>query len=319
MFRSIWDDVKREFNYGNMVTRIIMVNVGVFIFVHLVHFFLWVSMQRSGTPPSVLFQNFIHFFCVSADWKFLLTHPWGIVTHMFLHQGVFHILWNMLFLFWFGRIVGDFISNERVLPLYLLGGLAGAAMYLITENVYSTGSSFALGASAAVMAIVVAAGTISPDYIVRLLFLGNIKLKYIVIFLVLLDIIAVPNSGGNTGGAFGHLGGALFGFVFVRQLREGNDMAVPVNNFFDRIIRFFTNLFQPDPVRKGPRVVYKRPTKERVVKGNGGGKAKKSAGSRHTDLSHQEQLDAILDKIKQTGYESLSPEEKEFLFKASKK
>lgn len=121
-------------------------------------------------------------------------------TSMFLHEGFWHLLWNMLFLYWFGRIVGDFIGDQRILPLYLLGGLTGAVVFFISANLlpYGMGGRFALGASAGVMAIVVAAGTISPDYIMRLLLLGDVKLKYIVAVLVFLDLILIPN-GGNTG------------------------------------------------------------------------------------------------------------------------
>lgn len=312
MFQSIWEDVKREFSYGNMVTRIIIINVAVFVSIHLVNLILYVS---NGGTPSPYFDKMVNFLSMSSDWKFVLTHPWGIITHMFLHVGFWHILWNMLFLYWFGRIVGDFIGNQRVLPIYLLGGLAGAAIYFLTANIMpygSMGARFALGASGAVMAIVVAAGVIAPDYIMRLLFLGDVKLKYIVFVLVLLDLISIANDS-NTGGHLAHLGGAAMGWIFVRQLRDGNDWAMPINNMLNSITRFFRNLTssrQP----KGPRVVYKNPNrKARATAGKAG------PVTDEDDLSHQEQLDAILDKIKQSGYDSLSEEEKEFLFNASKK
>ncbi|MDX1667084.1 MAG: rhomboid family intramembrane serine protease [Saprospiraceae bacterium] len=310
MFSSIWEDLKREFNYGNMVSRIIIINVGVFVLVHLVNLILFVA---NGGQPSPLFREFIHFFSMSSDWKYLLTHPWGIITSMFLHEGFWHILWNMLFLYWFGRIVGDFIGNQRVLPIYLLGGIAGAILFFLSANFlpYGDGGRFALGASAGVMAIVMASGVIAPDYIVRLLFIGDVKLKYIVGVLVILDVFGIANNI-NTGGHFAHLGGAVFGWVFIKQLREGNDWAQPVNNILDSIGNFFNNLFSGVSTGRGPRVVYRNKTKSRR-QGRGG------AASDTEDVSHQERLDAILDKIKQSGYESLTEEEKEFLFNASKK
>ncbi len=312
MLGSIWEDVKREFSYGNMVTRIIIINIAVFVLLNLT----WVILRIAhgwDTPP--IYTSIQRFFMMSSDWWHNLTHPWVIITHMFLHKGFWHILWNMLFMYWFGRIVGDFIGNQRILPIYLLGGLVGAVFFFASANllpIYGNGTSYALGASAAVMAIVAAAGAIAPDYIIRLLFLGDIKLKYIVGALILLDLIGFAGDI-NTGGHIAHLGGALFGFLFVRQLREGKDWSQPVNDLIDRIRQFFNSLHSPTPAaRKGPRVVYRNTSKKpRSRKGN--------AVSDNEDLSHQEKLDAILDKIKRSGYDSLSEAEKEFLFNASKK
>lgn len=309
MLQSIWDDVKREFGYGNMVTRIIIINIVVFVIVNLTDLVLYIG---NGGKPSPFYETFLHFFCMGADWKFFLTHPWGLITSMFLHEGFWHILWNMLFMYWFGRIVGDFIGNQRILPIYLLGGIAGGLMYFITANLLpygEMGGRFALGASGAVMAIVVAAGAIAPDYIMRLLFIGDVKLKYIVAVLVFLDLILIP-KGGNTGGHFAHLGGAAFGWFFVFQLRNGNDWSAPINKLSDGISRFFSRLFSGG--RQGPKVVYRNPNRRQSDR-------RGNAASDSNSKGHQERLDAILDKIKQSGYNSLSKEEKEFLFNASKK
>ncbi|MEZ5041106.1 MAG: rhomboid family intramembrane serine protease [Saprospiraceae bacterium] len=311
MFRSIWDDVKREYSYGNMVTRIIIINLAFFVIVKL----LWVVLMigNAWVEPEI-YRTISRFFMISSDWKHNLTHPWVIITHMFFHQDVFHILWNMLFLYWFGRIVGDLLGNHRVLPLYLLGGLVGGIAYFITSKLLFQHTGFALGASGAVMAIVVAAGTTSPDYIMRLILLGDIKLKYIVGALVLLDVIGM-GSNINTGGRIAHLGGAFFGWVFVRQLREGNDLSISVNKLLAWLQQIFKGIKGGNPLdRKGPKVVYRNPNRKKMasnVKGN--------AASDYNDMSYQEQLDSILEKIKKTGYENLTEEEKEFLFNASKK
>ncbi len=313
MFQSIWEDVKREFGYGNMVTRIIIINVVVFVLVNLVKIILFIS---NGGTPSSAFDDILNFFCMSADWRFVLTHPWVPFTSMFLHEGFWHILWNMLFLYWFGRIVGDFIGNQRILPIYLLSGLMGGVFYFVSENILASGNpdSFALGASGAVMGIVVASAFISPDYIMRLLFLGDVKLKYIVLVLVFLDLISIANNI-NTGGHFAHLGGVAMGWLFVHQLRNGNDLAMPINNFFTRVSNFFQGVTESREPRRGPRMAYKNPNK---TKRSAAGKRAEPTTDEE-DLSHQEQVDAILDKIKQNGYDSLSEAEKEFLFNASKK
>lgn len=309
MLQSIWDDVKRQFSYGNAVIRIIIVNVAVFVLIHLVNLILFIV---NGGQPSPAFDALVDFFSMSSDWKYLLTHPWGLISSMFLHVGVWHILWNMLFLYWFGRIVGDFIGNQRVLPIYLLGGITGALLFFISANLmaYGAGGRFALGASAGVMAIVVAAGTIAPEYIMRLLLLGDVKLKYIVVALVFLDLIFIP-QGSNTGGHFAHLGGALFGWLFVRQLRSGNDLSLPVNQVLDTIQRFFLSIFSDK--RRRPKVVYRNPNRKEHFRNSKG-----NASSDSQRINQQERLDAILDKIKLSGYNSLTEEEKEFLFNASK-
>ncbi|MDX1942730.1 MAG: rhomboid family intramembrane serine protease [Saprospiraceae bacterium] len=314
MFQSILEDVKREFNYGNMVIRIIIINIAVFVVVIIAD----LIMKIVGGSTA----DFVQLFALNSGWKELLFRPWSIITHMFLHQGLGHIFWNMLILYWFGRIVGDFIGNQRVMPIYLLSGLSGAIAYLLIANVipllvqpippiFQVGG-YALGASAAVMGMVLAAGVISPDYIMRLLFLGDVKLKYIVGLLILLDLVALTRLQ-NTGGSFAHLGGAAMGWLFVRQLRNGVDWAMPINNILNTIGSIFKKGgLQRSP--KGPKVVYKNPSK----KARANVRTNVSVTDEE-DLPYQEQLDAILDKIKQRGYDSLSEKEKKFLFNASKK
>ena len=310
MLDSIWKDVKKEFSYGNMVTRIIFVNIGVFLFVYLVKLILRI-FHGGGPAFGPAFENFSNFLSLSGNLFFDLTHPWVLFTHMFLHFGFFHILWNMLFLYWFGRIVGDFIGNQRVLPLYLLGGLAGAVSYLIFANVAYGGEGIAYGASGAVNAIVVAAAVISPDYIIRLLFFGDVKLKFIAAIVVLMSLIGIANME-NTGGNIAHLGGALFGWFFILKLREGTDLSIGVNRILDKIVNLYKGVpeMAKTSSRKGPRMAYKNPNKKQ---------ARGNAASDVVDLSHQEKIDAILDKIKKSGYESLNAAEKEYLFNASKK
>lgn len=316
MFTSIWEDIKQQFSHGNSLTRIILVNIAVFVVVTLVRLILM------PVEDGFTYNDFLHFFTISSNGWHNLTHPWVLITHMFLHEQIFHILWNMLLLYWFGRIVGDLLGDQRVLPIYLLSGIAGGLTYFAMAQVLTSMSfgSYALGASAAFMGIVVVAGVIAPDYIISLLFLGDVRLKYIVAVLVLLDLVAI-SWNSNTGGSFGHLGGALMGYVIARQLQQGNDLTAPVNNLLQKISSFFKNLFGNE--RPRPTMAYKNPKVKQEQRTTTSRRARTSNKGDHAsdsqDLSHQEKVDAILDKIKQSGYESLSREEKEYLFNASKK
>lgn len=307
MLNSIWADVRSTFRYGNMVTRLIFLNVGVFVLINLVRLILFLANQ--GQLPEV-YHDLVHFFCMSKDGMFVLTHPWVVLTSMFVHTDFWHILWNMLFLFWFGRILGDLLGDRHILPVYILGGIAGGVAYFLSANffLFDHIGSFALGASAAVMAIVVAAGVTSPDYMIHLILIGAVRLKYIVAVLVFLDMIGIAGYN-NTGGHFAHLGGAFLGWLYVAQARRGHDWSKPVNRIVDAVHGFFDRMLNPAGPK--PKVAYRNPNLKKRASKN-----KETTSSQ--DRSYQEQLDAILDKIKDTGYNSLTEEEKEFLFNASK-
>ncbi|MEZ4985615.1 MAG: rhomboid family intramembrane serine protease [Saprospiraceae bacterium] len=323
MFGSIWEDIKREFSYGNMVSKLVIVNVMVFLAINLT----WVIIRVSnGYQDAPIFWDILSFFSISSNWLELLTHPWGLITNMFLHEGFFHLLFNMLMLYWFGRIVGDLLGDHRILPLYLLSGMAGAVVFFISANVLGyTSESIAYGASGAVMGIVIAAAALAPDMEIRLLLFGNVKLKYIAAVLLIIDIIGI-GSMNNTGGHFAHLGGAAFGFYFIYRLRQGDDLSAPINKAITAITDFFRRLGQPkdSAPRRGPKVAYKNPkasaTTGRGYAGRSASEAStKSTPREHDERSHQERVDAILEKIKESGYDNLTEEEKHFLFNASKK
>jgi hypothetical protein len=233
---------------------------------------------------------------------------------MFFHLEFFHILWNMLLFYWFGRVTGDFLGNHRILFLYFCGGIMGAVLFFLSANLLpygAGGTRMALGASAAIMAVVVAAGTIAPDYQFRLLFIGDVKLKFIVLALLIIDLISIT-ANTNTGGHFAHLGGAVFGWVFVRLLQEGHDLSLP----FNRMSAYFEHLFSSVRYSQRSNHPLKVIHRKNRPKANPGRKTEKKVGS---SLDYQAQVDHILDKIKREGYESLTAEEKEFLFQASKK
>lgn len=318
MFQSVWEDVKREFSYGNMVTQLIIVNSAVFVAMIIASLLLRIAVD----PDQFSYLDLQELFSISDSFWFNLKHPWVLITHMFMHAGFMHILFNMLILYWFGRIAGDFLGNQRILPLYLLGGLAGALAYFLSAQLgISSIGGHALGASAAVLAILVAAATTAPNYYMNLLFIGAVKLKYIAAVLILINLLSIAQFSPNTGGSIAHLGGAAFGWFFVFLLRQGTDLAQPVNVFLENVGNFFKALFgdkkedstAATETKKRPRpyAAFKKATKQKYKKSTRGNAAS-------DNISRQERVDAILDKIKQSGYDSLSVEEKEYLFNASK-
>lgn len=306
LFRSIWDDIRHTFRIGTMVNRLVIVNFGIFVLVKLVYLVLVLVYDRDIAP--VRLWEGLDWFCIPASAKALLFQPWSAFTHMFLHESFWHIVNNMFGLYIFGVIVGDLIGDRRVLPVYLLGGLAGGAMFMLSSLFMPEIGAYALGASGAVMALAGTALVIGPDYRVRLFLFGEVRVKYIVLVLLLFDLIGIANRY-NSGGHIAHLGGFAMGCLFVFRLRDGHDWADPVNRLLDRITGWFAPGTRRKPVKKRkPQKAYSG-----SLSSTKGGLAPKD------DASFQEKLDAILDKIKEKGYENLTAEEKEFLYNASKK
>jgi membrane associated rhomboid family serine protease len=306
VFKSIADDIRYQFQSGNTITRLIIFNVVIFLAIMI--FQLVLTLSAGFQDKSGMFHHVLSYLFLSQDLLWDLRHPWVLVTHMFTHLGLFHIVFNMLVLFWFGRISGDLLGDHRMLPLYLYSGLAGALVYLLTAPLIYSGSSNLHGASGAIMGIVAAAGLAAPDYQMRLLLFGDVRLKYVVLALIAISFIGI-GSMDNTGGNMAHLGGAAFGFFYVHLLRQGRDLTIG----FQRLVAF---------IRKPKNTSYK-PVKRKVTMEvrHKSGLTKRdrmtSAGSDQMD--DQEKLDYILDKIKKSGIESLSESEKKFLDDASQK
>jgi membrane associated rhomboid family serine protease len=289
-----------------MVTRLVIVNFGIFILVKIVYLIL--LLIYGPDFASAQMWAGLEWLCIPASGKALLFQPWSPVTHMFLHESFWHVVNNMFGLYIFGVIVGDLIGDRRVLPVYLLGGLAGGAFFMISSLFMPEIGSYALGASGAVMALAGTALIIGPDYRVRLFLFGEVRVKYIVLVLLLFDLIGIANKY-NSGGHIAHLGGFALGCLFVFRLRDGHDWAEPVNNLLDRITGWISPWRRRTPLKK-----------RKVQKAYSGSFSATRGGLAPKDeSSFQEKLDAILDKIKEKGYENLTPEEKEFLYKASKK
>ena len=289
----IIEEIKQSFRQGSSLTKLIYINLAIFVLVNLIP-----SLSSLFVRPGFEIDPW---FSLPADLGRLISKPWTLVTYMFLHRGFMHILFNVLWLYFLGRIFQDLLGEKRLVSTYILGGLSGAALYVIAYNLFPSfsdvlPSATAMGASASVMAIIVAIGTKAPNYIIRLMFLGEVKLKYIAIFFVVMDLISM--SDGNAGGHFAHLGGALFGFFYIKQLDSGKDWSLG----FYRWVSAFSSLFS-----------FKNKKKVKVVYKNKSGKK----AEQHTSSDDQKKVDGILDKISRSGYDSLSKEEKDILFRAS--
>lgn len=298
------NDFKSFYAKGNsMVRKLIIINVMVFLLVSLVGVAFWAI--GGSIAHKVNMDEFTRYFAVPASLSSLLTRPWTLLTYTFFHGGIQHILLNMIFLYWLGNIFQEYLGNKKVLTTYLWGSFFGAALYILAYNVMpvlmpSVPNAHIIGASAGVMAIVVGIGTFLPHYEISL-FRFFIPLKWIALGFVVLDFIMMPQS--NAGGHIAHLGGALFGFIYARHLRRSSKFVDSIEG----IGNFFGGIFKKKPkltvVKKQESPVYSTTTV--------------------ADLDEEfepspELVDAILDKINQSGYESLTSQERELLFKASK-
>jgi len=303
MFKSIYKDIKSQFDYGNNINRLIIVNAIVFVAVLLVK----VVIALSVGPPNYVEvqQKFVHIFTLPPELLTIIKRPWTIISHMFLHVDFFHFFFNMLILYWFGRIFGDLMGDRRVIPLYILGGLMGI-VFIQLGAVFGIAMAPALGASAAIMAIVIATAIVAPDYTLNLILLGPVKLKFIVLALIVMDLAGIANMN-NTGGHFGHIGGMVMGWLYVLMVQSGNDPANWMNKSYDTV----RDWFRPKPPKKSksPLSVKYKATVPR---------SKSSTRKSTMIVSSQDKLDSILEKISKKGIESLSDEERAFLDQASK-
>lgn len=294
---SILDDLKTEYRMGGVVQRLIFWNVGLFLIPLVLFSILNLSMDTSAFDWR---SGANDWFSLSANPADLLWKPWSILGYSFLHQGVLHILFNMMMLFFAGRLFLTFFTQKQLFGLYALSAIFAALVYIAGYSIFApTVSSKMVGASAAIMAILIATATYAPYYQIRLLLIGTVKLWHLAIVLVALDLIYA--AAENTGGHVAHLAGALFGFVYIRLLQNGTDLSKGVSIFLD----FFANLFKP-----------KKATPFKKVHRNTASKPR-AAAKPVKDLT-QKQIDDILDKISKSGYDSLTKEEKEFLFKVGK-
>ena len=292
-------NIKEIFLRGTSLMRLIYINVGMFVLIKVVTLFL-ILFKIDTTLITTYLE-------LPSNLTTLIYQPWSAITYMFLHTDVMHIFFNMISLYWFGRIALERLSQKQLVGLYILGGLAGAAMYVLSYNLFpyfsvAVHNSYLLGASGAVVAICVAAATLQPNYPIRLMFIGEVKLIWVAIGMVAISVFGI--TGNNAGGEFAHIGGAIWGYFYAKAWMKGKDYSQLVTS----VINWFTNTF-----KRTPKIKVKQGGKQTASR------VKTDAEYNKEKRANEAAIDAILDKIKQRGYESLTADEKRELFDRSKK
>jgi membrane associated rhomboid family serine protease len=297
---SLTQDIRDAFSRrDNAVNQLIIINAVVWAIVIIAHALLHISQSDD------VYVRLMRQLALSSNAMVLLRHPWTLFTYAVTHEDFFHVLFNMLNLYWFGQIIREYLGDRRLVSIYVLGALAGALFFLLAYNFLPIFRQQMLmgqqviGASAAITAIIVAAATLLPDYTFMIILLGPVKIKWIAAVVVLISVAGI--NGGNPGGEITHLGGALLGFLFVKQLKAGRDMGQPVVATGTWLGRVF---------QRGPAM---NVTHRNAASGAG----RPAASNAGPSATPPEEVDLILDKISRSGYESLSKEEKQKLFRAS--
>lgn len=298
---SVFNDIRTAFSRrDNALIQLLLLNGIVFVALVLIE----TIMKLSGTYEAY-YLNVVRQLQLPSDPAALLRHPWTVLTYAFTHESFLHILFNLLNLYWFGALIREYLGDRRLVSLYVLGALAGAVLFLLAFNLipalHRPGGVSLLGASAAVTAIIMAAATLLPEYTFMLFLFGAVRIKYIAAVVILLSFIAI--NQGNEGGGLAHIGGAILGYVFIKQLQAGRDLGRPVQAVGDWVTRLVTG----------------RPNL-RVSRGGAAAPAAATAAKKGVvGKPEQDEIDLILDKISRSGYESLSKDEKQKLFRASQR
>lgn len=289
---------------NNALILLIAINIIVFVILAFLKAVFFLRYESGSEARHLFNNNILNLFTLPADVSKIASQPWTLLTHMFAHDSIWHLLGNMLWLWMFGYIFLDLTGNRKIVPLYIYGAFAGALAFVLAYNFLpalrqSLPIAQALGASAGVMAIAVAVTTISPGYRIFPMLFGGIPIWVLTTIYLIIDLVSIPLS--NTGGHIAHLGGALTGFLFIYSFRKGYDWSGWMNIFFDWV----ANLFNPDKPKKGRNIkqelFYK--SEERPYK--------------KTPNITEQRVNEVLDKISQKGYNSLTEEEKDILKRAS--
>ncbi|MBR4219253.1 MAG: rhomboid family intramembrane serine protease [Bacteroidales bacterium] len=295
------DDIKRSYSQGSMLLKLIFINIGVFVVLHVL--VIGSLLMNAG-------NGILQWVELPSDLGLLLHRPWTLITYMFAHYGFLHILFNMLWLYWLGRIFMEYFSPKQLTGVYLLGGLGGALLFLLAYNSLPyfralPEPAFLKGASASVIAIVVATAVYAPDYRIGLLFLGEVPLKWVALVTVAIAVLGL--DAGNMGGNIAHIGGAIVGAWFGLRIKQGRDITRPLNAAIDAVVGLFNGRSW-----KLPKFEKKTTTKYNQAQAQ-------PRGARPAETVSEEELDKILGKIKVAGYDALTDEEKDKLFKASRR
>lgn len=292
MYNNIYN-LKYEFKQATILNRIIYINIAIFILLSIIDVFSFMFQFNNSPLLDRLY--------LPANIISLVKQPWSIISYMFLHNGLFHILFNMIWLHFAGKIFLQHLSGKQLLTTYILGGISGGFVFILAYNYIPifqglSSNASAVGASASVLAIMIAIATYAPKYAVQFPFFGFVKLKYIAIFIITIDLLSIPNS--NAGGHLAHIGGAIFGYIYITQMKKGKDYSIAFFNFLELLINTFK-------VRKKLKHTNKRPKSDYTFNSERSNK--------------QKEIDKILEKIAKSGYDSLNKTEKAALFNASKK
>ncbi len=299
MSHVLWREIQSTLRRNDgVVYRLLLVQVVIFFLLNLLRLPAFFANRPLDT--SLILQPV----ALPADLGLILKKPWTPVTYAFTHLGLLHLIFNLLVLFWFGKVFCEFAGGRRLFPLYLIGALCGALVFVAAYNLLPAltphlAHARLVGASAAVMAVMVATAMLVPDYTLFLLLIGPVRIKWIAIALLALSVLAIP--GANSGGALAHIGGALGGFMYIRLLQAGIDLSVS----WQRLERFIQSM----------RSMRRADRRKRIAVGKPVGKS--SHPEQSPPLSRQERIDRLLDKISASGYDSLTREEKEFLHRIS--
>jgi len=307
---DIFSELRDAFRHrNNGLMKLILINVVVFLTLASVNVVLWLAGNNT------IVSHVLEWISLnSTPFKFI-TRPWTLITYGFTHdlKDIFHILFNMLNLYWMGRLVQDFVGSKRVLSIYLLGVVVGGLFFLGFYNfiprLMVLKDVSLVGASGGVYAITIAAATLAPNLIISIFGIFPVRLKYIAWVFILISFLGLASL--NTGGNAAHLGGALLGYLFIIQLRKGRDLGKPINQFLE----WWASLFQPKPKMKVTYIKEKAKVTKTAAQAKQGKPEQILASG---TVPSQEELDKILDKISEKGYDSLTKEEKQKLFNASR-
>ena len=291
---GITDEIKLSYQHGSYLTRLIYINLAIWLVVRLAAVILLLGGNNDLT--------FIDWLSLPASFKLFLSRPWTLITYMFLHYELLHILFNMLWLYSFGRIFLEYHQPRKLLFIYLFGGISGGLFFMGAYNFFpyfrhSIDFSQLLGASAAVIAIVIATAAYVPNHVIHVILIGPVKIKWIALISVILYVVNL--TGDNAGGNFAHLGGACWGLLYMMMLRSGYDLSSRFGGIFDLLF------------------VWPKPKRKLKVEYNAGNY--RDYGYNRSKKEQQEEINRILDKISTAGYDSLTVEEKEMLFRMSGK
>lgn len=289
----------KRFASATMLMKIVVINIAVFLVLNIISIVMIFAGEESGR---FIVEQWV---AMPGNFGRLARHAWTSLSYMFSQIEPLHLIFNMLWLYWFGIVFQLLSTPKRMIGLYLLGGLGGAALYLLAVNTipYFAGhGGLLIGSSASVIAIVTATAIMAPDYRMNLLFLGAVSLKWIAIVTIGIDLLSV--TGSNAGGHIAHLGGAAVGAIFALGLKRGHDITAPLNSLIDAIVNLF---------RRRPKV---RPARFRA---SGAPSAPRPKAPSAASAADQAELDKILDKIKKSGYSSLTADERARLFDVSRR